>query len=67
MEYRKALKRPRATSRERFRIPRDDGQAAFLEALGMLAVIAVLAVTIGLAVGIPLAMALHDICASLTC
>jgi hypothetical protein len=68
MEYRNALVRPRCSERdEQFRIPRDEGQAAFLEALGMLSVIAVLAVVLGLAVRVPLAMALNDICASLNC
>ena len=33
----------------------------------MLSVIAVLAVVLGLAVGLPLAMALNDICTSLKC
>jgi len=66
--YRNALVRPRLSDRDkRFRIPRDDGQAAFLEALGMFSVIAVLAVAIGLAVGVPLAMMLNDICTSLKC
>lgn len=68
MEYRDALVRPRHSERDdRFRLPHDDGQAAFLEALGMLSVIAVLAIVLGLVVGVPLAMALNDICASLNC
>ena len=68
MEYRDALVRPKLSDRDaRSRIPRDEGQAAFIEALGLLSAMAVLAAALGLAVGIPLAMALNDICASLKC
>ena len=68
MENRQTHLGPRRSKRgERSRIPRDEGQPAFLEALGMIIVIAVLVVAIGLAVVVPLAMALSDICASLKC
>lgn len=68
VDYRKAYVRPRRFDRDqRFRIPRDGGQAVFLEALGVLAAIVVLSIAVGLTVGIPLAMALNDICASLKC
>jgi hypothetical protein len=68
MEYRSALERPRLSDRkERFRIPRDEGQAAVREAIGLLSVTAGLAVVLGIGVGLPVAMMLNDICASLNC
>ena len=68
VDYRNAYVRPGRFERDRrFRIPRDDGHARFLETVGLLIVVAVLAAAIGLMVGVPLAMALNDICASLKC
>jgi hypothetical protein len=60
--------RPNAYERrERLRIPQNEGRALIVEALSLLAIAAVLAVTIGVAVGIPLAMMLRDICSKLSC
>lgn len=68
MEYRRALERPRLSDRdERFHLPMDDGRAAVLEAIGLLSVTAGFAVMLGITVGLPLAMMLNDICASLNC
>ena len=62
------LDRPSSIERgERLRIPREDGRALALDALSLLAIAAVLAVTVGMAVGIPLAMMLRDICSRLSC
>ena len=63
--YRKALHRPRSS--DRFRIPRDDGRSQLLEAMAMLAVLTVLTIVLGLAVGVPLAVMLNDICTSIKC
>ena len=46
-------------------IPRDEGEAVILEAVVLLAVVAVLAVALSLMVGLPLAMMLSEVCASL--
>lgn len=68
MEYRSAIERPRPSYRnDRFRIARDDGQAVVREAIGLLSVTAGLAVVFGIAVGLPVAMTLNDVCASLKC
>jgi hypothetical protein len=46
---------------------RNDGQARFLEAMILLSSVTVLAVAIGLAVGVPLALMLGDLCRSMAC
>lgn len=66
--YRKAPHRPRTFERDgRFRIPRDDGRSQFLEAMSMLAVLAVLTAVLGFAVGVPFAVMLNDLCTSIRC
>jgi hypothetical protein len=68
VEYRSALERPRLSDRnDRFQFPQDEGKAAVREAIGLLSVTAGLAVVIGIGVGLPVAMMLNDICASLNC
>ena len=72
--YRKAFDRPKASDRPnglepdgRSRIPRNDGRAEFLETTILVAGVMILAIALGLLVGVPLAMMLNDICASLKC
>ena len=72
--YRKAFDRPKASDRPkgpdadgRSRFPRGDGRAEFLETTILVAGVMILAIALGLLVGVPLAMMLNDICASLKC
>jgi hypothetical protein len=69
---RKALDRPGASpqwqAREgRLVIPRETGRVGYLESMIVLGTMAILAVALGLAVGIPVAMMLRDICISIGC
>ena len=71
--YRKALERPKgagpaAPVRDgRLVIPRDTSRGRQLETMIVLCTMAVLAVALGLAIGVPVAMMLHDICLSIGC
>lgn len=69
--YRNGVGRPRATGRPkgwgRFAIPRNDGRALYVESIALLAVLAILAVALGLALGIPLAVMVNDMCSSIAC
>jgi hypothetical protein len=71
---RKAFNRQKVPSRTRAveprprsGIPRNDGRARFIESMILLSSVAVLAVAIGLAVGVPLALMLGDLCRRMAC
>jgi hypothetical protein len=64
----KVPKRARAVEpRGRSGIPWNDGRARFFESMILLSTVAVLAVALGLAVGVPLALMLGDLCRRMAC
>lgn len=72
--FRNALERPKASGRPmaqtrngRLSIPEDTGRGRSLETMIVLCTMAVLAVALGFAVGVPVAMMLHDMCISIKC
>jgi len=66
--YRKASGRVSAQApKGRRGIPKDTGDGRSLESMIVLCTMVVLAVALGLAVGVPVAMMLHDICLSISC
>jgi hypothetical protein len=71
--YHKPLDRPKgagpaaALRNGRLAIPRDTGRSGHLETMIVLCTMVVLAVALGLAMGVPVAMMLHDICISIRC
>ena len=69
---RRALDRPGASpqwqAREgRLVMPRETWRGGYLETMIVLVTMAILAAALGLAIGIPVAMMLHDVCISIGC
>jgi len=71
--YRKASERPKGAGpaaqmrNGRLVVPRDTGRGGQLESMIVLCTLAALAVALGLAIGLPVAMMLYDICLSIGC